>query len=88
MAAMIDALRYDPRAEHVPWDGGALYVPGIQWNRTNARAMLRELGNWYAWAQRTENYEAQTQAMNNMGSISLLGAAGYSSWDQALRGGL
>lgn len=80
------ALRYNPRAQAVPWDGGALYIPGIQWSRSDARAVIGELASWYAWAQRNNDSTAMGQVQNNLQSVSLLRAAGYNSMQDALGG--
>lgn len=82
--ATIEALQYTPRADTPPWEGGALYIPGIAWDRAEAKVLVRSLALWHRWAEETGNATAKGQIENNLRSVSLLRAAGMNSMADAL----
>jgi hypothetical protein len=75
--AVITAYRFDPDATDVPWHGGPLYVPGLNWSRNQARALVGQLIAWHVWCDRHGRPAEQRQIHNNLMSNSLAGAAGY-----------
>jgi hypothetical protein len=74
-----DAYRFDPKAEKVPWTGGPLYVPGINWNddKENAKALVRNLVAWHLFCDRHNLASEQRQINNNLQSITLAQVVGY-----------
>ncbi len=77
--AVRDALAYTRRAERLPWEGGALYVPGIGWQRAEAVDLVRLLILWNLHCDRIGAADAQRQVQNNLRSVQLLRAAGFSN---------
>ncbi|MBZ0135278.1 MAG: DUF2330 domain-containing protein [Planctomycetes bacterium] len=74
---VVDTYKYDPAAKKSPWDGGALYVPGIQWPRDEGRALVTNLLAWGIWCDRKEKQDQYWQIHNNLASIGLAQAVGY-----------
>ena len=74
-AAIIDATRWDPERSELPWAGGALYIPGLQYQRKHAIALIGELIRWNLALR--DNPSAQRQVQNNLRSVQLLRAAGF-----------
>ncbi|MCA9571549.1 MAG: hypothetical protein KC656_27110, partial [Myxococcales bacterium] len=73
----IDQLRHDPGVGDVPWKGGALYIPGIQWDQKRARELVRTLIQWKLYCERTGKSGEKNQVWNNLRSVQLLQAAGF-----------
>ena len=82
---VVEKYAFDAKAKDVPWKGGPLFVPGLQWDKENARALVGDLVAWHLWAERNKanNGNAmnalQTQIHNNLRSIQLARVAGYQS---------
>lgn len=72
-------LKFDIDASEVPWDGGALFVPGIQWSKEDARNLVGQLIRWNLWCDRKGKTQEQRQIHNNIRSLGLARAAGYTS---------
>ncbi len=77
--AILHAYRFRPSARKVPWHGGALFVPGMYWNRGEARQLVRQLLTWYIWCHRNNLKKQFRQIHNNIRSLQLARAAGYRS---------
>ncbi len=77
--AVADAYAFDPDAREVPWSGGALFVPGIQWPKKPATRMVRDLIAWHVWCDVRGKTDNQKQIHNNIRSLSLAGVVGYRS---------
>ena len=39
---VVEQLQFDVSADEVPWQGGALFVPSIQWSQDDARSLVRK----------------------------------------------
>lgn len=76
-AAVRDALAYDKKVKDLPWDGGALYVPAIQWQKNEALDLIRTLIQWNLHCERIDKANEQRQVQNNLRSVQLLQAAGF-----------
>lgn len=74
---VVAQLTHNPRVKEVPWKGGALYVPGIQWKKADARALVRTLIQWKLYCERTGKSGERNQVWNNLRSVQLLQAAGF-----------
>ena len=72
-------LQFDPEAKNVPWEGGALFVPGMQWGKEDARILVGGLIRWYLWCELNDRKTEQSQLHNNLRSLGLARAAGYQS---------
>ncbi|MCA9270512.1 MAG: hypothetical protein KDA41_18650, partial [Planctomycetales bacterium] len=66
-------------AKEVPWKDGPLFVPGLQWDKENGRALAGNLIKWHLWCDRNARQGEQRQIHNNIISLSLAAAAGYQS---------
>jgi len=77
--AVIEAYRFDPRAEVPTWDGGPLFLPGLSWNEQDARELTRNLMAWFVWCDTHQRESECTQLHNNLRSLNLAQAAGYES---------
>jgi acyl-CoA-binding protein len=77
--AVAEAYRFDGDAKDVPWSGGALFVPGIQWPKAAATRMVRDLVAWHVWCDVRGKSDNQKQIHNNIRSLSLAGVVGYQS---------
>jgi len=76
MSALVDALRLDRGDDTVPWVGGALYIPSMQWNRARARDVVGELIAWYVYCDVHGLHSERQKITNNLRSVGLLGQAG------------
>lgn len=74
-----DAVKFDVQAGEVPWDGGPLFVPGIQWGKEDAKALAGNLVKWFLWSDINKQEEFKRQIHNNIRSLNLARAAGYES---------
>lgn len=85
--AIVKAYRFDPQANSVPWAGGPLFVPGINWSqdKEQARKLVGHLVAWHLWCEENlrnapqQRSALQTQIHNNLRSLQLAQAAGYQS---------
>jgi hypothetical protein len=77
--AVVAVCKFDPKAKDVPWKNGPLFVPGIQWSKDDARALVGNLIAWHLWCDRHSRAAEQTQIHNNIRSLALASAAGYQS---------
>ncbi len=65
-----------PSARAVPWRGGALYVPGLAWNRDEARTIMGSLIEWHLFCDLGRQVQEQQQIYNNLRSVGLWRQAG------------
>jgi len=87
--AVVKAYQFDPKAKKLPWDGGPLFIPALNWNssKDKAKALVSGIIAWYVWTE--ENIPAAQRAgtqqpiINNLNSIQLASAAGYQiNWQE------
>lgn len=77
MNATVDALRFNRKASAVPWSGGPLYIPSIQWERNDAIELVGELVAWHIYCER-QGWQAERQKVaNNLASVGLTRRAGF-----------
>ena len=77
--AVVKQYAFDPMAKEVPWNDGPLFVPGIQWDKENAKALAGDLVKWHLWCDINSKAAEQNQIHNNIRSLGLANAAGYQS---------
>ena len=75
--SVIKRLEFVANAADVPWSGGALFVPGMQWPKAEARTLARTLVCWHAWCHKNGKPDEARQVHNNLSSLNLARAAGY-----------
>lgn len=75
--ATLDGLRFDRGTDAYPWAGGALYVPGIQWKKDEARELVARLIRWNLLCDSRDDEGERQQVQNNLRSVQLLRAAGF-----------
>lgn len=76
-AAVIESLALKPKARKLPWEGGALYVPSIQWKKAEALELIDVLIRWNLHLESVDKQNEQRQVQNNLRSVQLLQAAGF-----------
>ncbi len=79
-------IRYRPKANVPPWDGGALFLPALQWNKAEARRLVLSMVEWYEWAEARDLGESVTRPLqNNLRSYQLWTTLGdrTGSWRRA-----
>lgn len=69
-AAVVKAYAFDPAMKDVPWAGGPLYVPGIQWDATYAGRVTGALVAWDVWAQRNGREEERRKITINLQALA------------------
>ena len=74
---VIKVYTFDPKTKEVAWLGGPLFLPGLRWDKENARALVGNLVAWHLWCDRNGKSSEQNQIYNNLRSISLARVAGY-----------
>jgi hypothetical protein len=81
--AVLEAFTFRAGAKDVPWAGGPLYIPSIQYTRDDATELVTTLLAWLIYSNHREKAEAQQQIMNNLRSVGLMGMAGIGiSWNE------
>ncbi len=75
--AALKAYKFDPQARNVPWQGGPLFIPAVQWKKDDARALAGTLVRWYLWCEHRGLGNDLRPIENNLRSIQLARAAGY-----------
>lgn len=75
--AVIAVYQFDGQARAHPWKGGALWVPGLRWQKADARALAGELIAWHVWCQENGQQGQQQQIHNNLRSVALVRAGKY-----------
>ncbi len=75
----LQAYAFQAEAEDVPWTGGALFVPGINWTPEDAHTLVRSLIAWNVWAEENGKTELQRQIHNNIRGVGLSRKVGYQS---------
>jgi hypothetical protein len=78
-AVVVKAYQFDAKAKDVPWTGGPLFIPGIQWKKDDAKALVGNLIAWFLWCERNNKKTHHTALHNNLRSLQLAAAAGYTS---------
>lgn len=78
-ADVANALRFDAEAKTVPWHGGPLFLPAIQWPSEEAQLLVGNLIRWQLWSERRKRTAELRQIHNNLRSVALARAAGYST---------
>jgi len=73
---LLELYAYNGSASKVPWSGGALYVPGIQWPRRAARVLMSNLIQWLRFTEDRGLRNESRQLMNNLRSVGLHRSAG------------
>jgi hypothetical protein len=79
---IIDALRFRSRAKRVPWSGGPLFLPGLQWPADDARELSTQLMKWLVFCEHDHRGAEVQQILNNLRSWQLMQSAGY-EWPQS-----
>ena len=67
---------FKPGSKKVRWEGGPLYVPSVDWDRENGRALFEHLVSWYIFCDRKSLDQEKQKLFNNMMSVSLLRVIG------------
>ncbi|MCC6149043.1 MAG: DUF2330 domain-containing protein [Planctomycetes bacterium] len=75
--ATIDAYAFSLDRDKAPWDGGPLYVPGIQWKKEDGEKLVTNLLKWGVWCERANKSTEIQQITNNLNSIQLARNVGY-----------
>lgn len=70
------AYAYTPGADKVLWQGGALYVPSLQWQKKEAQVLVGHLVAWHLYCDRMGLVQEKQQIYNNLQSINLHRPAG------------
>lgn len=76
--ATINVYAFSLDTDKAPWDGGPLYVPGIQWKKEDGEKLVTNLLKWGVWCERAGKSAEIQQITNNLNSIQLARAVGYS----------
>ena len=75
--ALMERVWFSRRAQEVPWKGGALFVPSIQWDAQQARTFVGELVAWFVFCEKNGLTVERQQIINNLRSVGLVRAAGF-----------
>jgi hypothetical protein len=75
--AIRNALRFSPDAEQVPWQAGPLFLPRLDWTKSEATSLVHNLMSWMVYAQEQSKHAVLEQIENNLRSRQLLLPAGY-----------
>ena len=73
--SVVSALTYTDQ-EDMPWAGGALFVPGLQWGESAAVGLTDNFMAWIVFCDRSGLEAEKQQLVNNFRSLALLHPAG------------
>ena len=76
-SATINVYAFTLDTDKAPWDGGPLYVPGIQWKKDDGEKLVTNLLKWGVWCERAGKQAEIQQITNNLNSIQLARNVGY-----------
>ena len=76
-ADIVTAFRFDPYSETTAWNGGALFIPALNWDKPNGRNLVEHLMRWMLWCDHNRKRNVHNQIQNNLSSIQLMRVAGY-----------
>ncbi len=76
-SATINIYAFTLDTDKAPWDGGPLYVPGINWKKEDGEKLVTNLLKWGVWCERAGKKAEIQQITNNLNSIQLARNAGY-----------
>lgn len=82
--AILDAVAFDAAVEYVPWHGGPLFVPGINWQKDDAVRLINELTAWWVWCHAHDQMDEVSKIHTNVNSWQLMRAAGFQAVPQSL----
>jgi hypothetical protein len=77
-AAVIEAVKFDKTSKAVPWGEGPLYIPGLNWEKTEAALLINELTAWYVICSKQQDAAQSSKIITNLNSLQLMNAAGFS----------
>jgi hypothetical protein len=72
-----NALSFSTDAEQVPWHGGPLFLPQLDWNESEATPLVRDLLSWMVFAHERSQNEVVDQIGNSLQNTRLLKPIGY-----------
>lgn len=76
-SATINIYAFTLDSDKAPWDGGPLYVPGINWTKEDGEKLVTNLLKWGVWCERASKSTEIQQITNNLNSIQLARNVGY-----------
>ena len=76
-AAVIEAVKFDKTSKAVPWGEGPLYIPGLNWEKTEAVLLINELTAWYVICSKQQDAAQSSKIITNLNSLQLMNAAGF-----------
>ncbi|CAG0997428.1 hypothetical protein PLCT2_02848 [Planctomycetaceae bacterium] len=76
-SATINIYAFTLDTDKAPWDGGPLYVPGINWTKEDGEKLVTNLLKWGVWCERASKKAEIQQITNNLNSIQLARNVGY-----------
>ncbi|MBP9893052.1 MAG: hypothetical protein KBG84_14210, partial [Planctomycetes bacterium] len=76
-SATINIYAFTLDSDKAPWDGGPLYVPGINWTKEDGETLVTNLLKWGVWCERASKSTEIQQITNNLNSIQLARTVGY-----------
>ena len=79
MEIVNETLVFDGASAKIPWSGGPLFVPGVNWTKDGARELVGNLIRWNVWCENNGKSQELRQIHNNIRSLGLASAAGYNS---------
>jgi hypothetical protein len=74
---VIKVYKFDPETKEAAWNGGPLFLPGIQWPKEQAQELVGNLISWHLWCDRHKKAGEQQQIHNNLAGVGLGQMAGY-----------
>ena len=73
------ALTFDPEAEEVPWAGGALFLPGLNFDEEQSEALFDQLMRWHLASRRSGRDEVRRQVEASFWGLNLRGRGNATS---------
>jgi len=77
--SVVKALRFKKDSDEAPWGTLALFIPQLNYEKDDAKALTDVLLRWHLWADINGETQSQNQIQNNLNSVGLARAAGYRS---------
>ena len=74
---IIKVYNFSKQVKEIPWKGGALFIPGLGWDKSGGIELAGNLVAWHVYCDQNELSSEKNQIHNNLRSISLQNVCGY-----------
>lgn len=74
---IIKVYNFPKDVKEIPWKGGALFIPGLAWDKSGGIELAGNLVAWHVYCDQNGLGQEKNQIHNNLRSIALQNVCGY-----------